>query len=674
MKEKKELYPSFRNPLLINPKRPLPDEMAVIGAGTIGPDIGYYLKSALPDKRLYLVDVAEEPLKRAEERLSGYAKKGVDLKKMKADQAQAVLDNIVYTTDYEQIKNCGLVIEAATENLDLKRKIFETLEGIVDPGAILTSNTSSIPADQVFVNMKHPERSTVTHFFAPAWRNPEVEVVDWEGADREIIDYMYWFFAKTGKAPVITDNVICFVFNRIFENWCNEAAYLLDKATAAQINATAEEFVFAGPFFVVNMSNGNPILYETNTRKMEEGEHYRPAPIFLSVAKWELPPRGTKVDIPEDVRAEVKDRMLGIVFSQCYDIIDRGIGTPEDLNFGCQVGLGFRKGPLDTMRDLGEAEVDRINKAYIQARPGFPQPQMPLADYQNFKRHLLVDDIDGVKIITIRRPQAMNALSDEILNEIVSVLEENANDPAVKGFVLSGYGTRAFSAGADIGRFPETLGNSDAAAQSARNGAVLIEYIGRMEKPLVAAVNGMALGGGLELAMRCHGMVATENAWFQFPEITLGILPGIGGCVMPYRRWPQGAALFNEMICLARKIDTREATEIGMVSTVAKDYAEMIAAAVSEVHRLQGKIPAIPDGKVDVPEFSIPAEPAAGNLPLSKEAITIALKTVQAAAAADSFTEAMEINYRGSGEIACTDAAKEGISAFLGKRKPEFKK
>jgi enoyl-CoA hydratase/3-hydroxyacyl-CoA dehydrogenase len=318
--------------------------------------------------------------------------------------------------------------------------------------------------------------------------------------------------------------------------------------------------------------------------------------------------------------------------------------------------------------------VERINKAYIKARPGFPQPQAPLAEYQDFKRHLLVDDIDGVKIITIRRPQAMNALSDEILNEVVSVLEEYAGDPAVKGFVLTGYGTRAFSAGADIGRFPETLGNSEAAAQSARNGAVLIDYIGGMEKPIVAAVNGMALGGGLELAMRCHGMVATENAWFQFPEITLGILPGIGGCVMPFRRWPRGAALFNEMICLARKIGTREAAEIGMVSKVTKGYQEMIAAAVSAVHELQGNIPAIPEGKVDIPEFAVPAEPAAGNLPLSKEAIAIAVKTTRAAAAADSFTEAMEINFRGSGEIACTDAAKEGISAFLGKRKPDFKK
>ena len=282
--------------------------------------------------------------------------------------------------------------------------------------------------------------------------------------------------------------------------------------------------------------------------------------------------------------------------------------------------------------------------------------------------------MDGAKIITIRRPQAMNALSDEIMNEVLAVLEEYAEDTAVKGFVLSGYGTRAFSAGADIGRFPETLGDKEAAAKSARDGAVLMEYIGRMEKPIVAAVNGMALGGGLELAMRCHSMVATSNATFQFPEITLGILPGIGGCVIPYRKWPKGAALFNEMICLAKKIKAQQAADIGMVALVSDGYLEMIHAAVAEVHNLHGKRPKIPEGPVDIPDFPIPEEPMAGKLPLSREAIAIAFRTAQSAAAANSLSEALEMNYQGSGEIACTDAAKEGITAFLKKRKPEFKK
>jgi len=364
MDHKKELYPTVYNPLLITPSRPLPGEVAVIGAGTIGPDIGYYLKSALPDVRLYLVDVAEKPLQNAERRLGGYVQKAIDRKKMKQDKAEAVLKNISYTMDYDQIKECDLVIEAATENIPLKQKIFDTVEKIVGQDTIITSNTSSIPADRIFSRMERPERTTITHFFAPAWRSLPVEVIDWEGASREVVDYLFWFFARTGKAPIITDNAICFMLDRVFDNWCNEAAYLLKGATASQIDKVAEEFVFAGPFFVLNMANGNPIIIETNTLQMEEGAHYKPAAILASVDRWLTHRPGSKVDLPDDLKGTIRDRMLGILFSQSFDIVDRGIGTKEDLNFGCQIALGFKKGPLDLMRELGEGEVARIMKRF----------------------------------------------------------------------------------------------------------------------------------------------------------------------------------------------------------------------------------------------------------------------------------------------------------------------
>jgi enoyl-CoA hydratase/3-hydroxyacyl-CoA dehydrogenase len=366
--------------------------------------------------------------------------------------------------------------------------------------------------------------------------------------------------------------------------------------------------------------------------------------------------------------------MLGIFFSQSFDIIDRGIGTKEDLNFGCQVALGFRKGPLDVMQDLGEAEVNRIMKKFQEERPGFPQAKGSFSFYQDFKRHVLVDEMDGVIIITIRRPQAMNALSDDITNEILAVLKDNVDNPSVKGFVITGYGNTAFSAGADIGKFPKMLGDSDASVQYAKDCAGVQLFMDQMDKPIVAAINGMALGGGLEVAIRCHSLIATKNALLQFPEITLGILPGIGGCIVPYRKWPDGAALFNEMICFGRPIKAKEAAEIGMVTRIVDDYSELIKAAVEEVTNLQGKVKRISDAKVDIPEITTPDEPMAGKQPLSKEAVSIVLKTVKDGAAADSFAEALEIGYKGFGEIACTDAAKEGISAFLEKRKPEFKK
>jgi len=393
-----------------------------------------------------------------------------------------------------------------------------------------------------------------------------------------------------------------------------------------------------------------------------------------SVDKWLTPRPGAKVEVLKDLKESIRDRLLGILFSQSFDIIDRNIGTPQDLNLGCQIALGFRKGPFDIMRELGETEVERIMKRFQKERPGFPQAAKKITHYQDFKRHLLVDEIEGVKIITIRRPQALNALNDEVTNEILTVLKENNANPDIRGFVITGYGTRAFSAGADIGRFPQTLGNAKAAIQYARDCAEVQLFIDQMDKPVVAAVNGMALGGGLEIAIRCHSLIAVQNVFFQFPEITLGILPAIGGCVVPYRKWPQGAELFHQMICLAKSINANEALIIGMVSKLVEDEADLIGAAIAEVQRLQKNIKRIPQGRVQISEIKVGDEPKAGNQILSKEAVAIAIRTVQAAAAAEKLSEALEIGYQGFGEIACTDAAREGITAFLEKRKPVYKR
>jgi 3-hydroxyacyl-CoA dehydrogenase/enoyl-CoA hydratase/carnithine racemase len=668
----KKLYPSYNNPFLIQTKRPLPDEMAVIGAGHIGPDIAYYLRTGLPEKKLYLVDVVEAPLKKAEERFKSYAEKGIKYKKMTPEQADAVLSNIVYTTDYSEIKNCGLVIEAATENLPLKKKIFTEVEKIVSADTVLTSNTSGIPADQIFNDLQHPERTTITHFFAPAWRSMAVEVINWEKVDRDVLNYLIWFFANTGKAPVVTRNVFSFLLNRIFENWTNEAAYLLDRATTYQVDAVTEEFVGAGPFFVLDMSGGNPITYESQTRRTAERACYAPPPLLLSVNKWNINKPGTPVDIPEDLKEWIRDRMLGMVFSQCFDIADRDIGTKSDLNFGSVIGLGFKKGVFDIMADLGESEVNRIAANFDKERPGFPQPKGPISKYTDFPRDILVDTKEGVRIITIRRPQAANALGLGTCDEILAELKKGDQDPSVKGFVIAGYGTKAFCAGADIGGFIATFDNREAGVALARGNSQVLHYIDRMNKPVVAAVNGLAMGGGVELAIRCHAMVADKSAFFQLPEITLGILPGMGGAVIPYRKWPHASATFNEMIGQNKRLTVQEANDLGMIAQITDNYPDMIAAAIDQVNALAGNVPSITEGPVEITEFVVPDQPMAGKLPLSKEALGIAAKVINQAAAADSLEAALEINYQGSGDISCIAASKEGVSAFLQKRKPDF--
>jgi enoyl-CoA hydratase/3-hydroxyacyl-CoA dehydrogenase len=666
---------SFQNPLLRKPTRALPRCVVVVGAGTIGPDIGYYLKSALPDLKLYLLDISQPALDRAMQRFTDYTEKAVARRKMSASEAAKVRANVCATTDYNVAQEADWAIEAATEDLALKRKIFAQLEARMRPDAWITSNTSSLPATRIFADLRLKDRATVTHFFAPAWRNPVVEVIDTPALDRAVLEDLRWLLCQTGKVPVVTADVPCFMLDRIFDNWCNEAAHLLDRASPAEVDSTAAEFVHAGPFFVLNLAHGNPIIIETNTLQAdEEGEHYRPAPIFRTAGTWSTASPGKTVPVAPDTAAAIRDRLLGILISQSGDILDRAIGKPEDLELGCRLALGFKAGPLELMGKLGDAEVSRIGKRLAAERPGLPLPQRTPADYQNFSRFVLLDDVGGVKIITIRRPEALNALHDELTDGILAVIKKFENDPAVRGFVITGYGPRAFSAGADIGRFPKMLGDAAAAAQYARDCSRLLLHIDRMRKPVVAALNGMALGGGLELALRCHGIVATSNASLQLPEITLGIVPGIGAMVVPYRRWPQAALTFHTMMRHAERVSAKKAHQLGIVDQLSDGYAAMVEAAVERVHALGGHVKAPADGAVS---FDPPAPGdamAANGQKLSVEVTRILERAIVEAAAAPTFNAALEIGYRAFGLSACTAAAREGIDAFLERRSADFSK
>jgi enoyl-CoA hydratase/3-hydroxyacyl-CoA dehydrogenase len=653
----KNLYPSFQNPYLIRPARPIPKEMAVVGSGTIGPDIAYGFRTAFPEMKLYLVDVVEEPLKKAQARFEGYAQKGLERKTIRPEQVEKILGNIVYTTDYSQLKNCELVIEAATENLDLKKKILSQIEAVVSKDAIITSNTSGILAHQIFSHLNNPERTTNTHFFEPAWRSMGVEVIN-------------WFFAQAGKAPIAAQDAFSFVLNRLFETWGSETAWMLQKATSREIDFISEEFLGAGPFGIMT----NPLTYSSMMRRTAEGAAYTPSKLLLSVDKWGYNKPRTKVALDPETAEWIRMRFLGCVFSQAFDIADRNIGTSSDLNFGSMIALGYKQGIFDLMASLGAEKVKSYTQKFDAERPGFPKAAKPIQEYLGFPRDILVDKKDGVIILTQRRPQAANALSDKTCNEILAELKKGEADASVKGFVITGYGPKAFCAGADIGGFVATFGNHEKGQALSRGNSKVLEYIDKMNKPVVAALNGLAMGGGTELATRCHSMVAMEKAFMQLPEITLGMIPGMGGVVIPYRKWPKAAAKFHAMIGKSERLTVQEAAEIGIVKKIVKTFPELIDAAIAEVGKLQGNIPRIPEGPVEIPQFVVPEAPTAGDLPLSKEILGIIGGIINKAAKAKTLAEALEIAYLGAGDISCAPDCKEGVNAFLEKRKPQFAK
>lgn len=666
----------YNNPILHQPTRSLPSEVGVIGAGTIGPDIGYYLKSAIMDLILVLIDIDHAALAKAEARIEAYVNKGLARGKLSEDQANAVRKNIITSTDYAALANCDWVIEAATENLAIKKQIFSQAEAQIRSDALITSNTSSLPAERLFSHLKYPERATVTHFFAPAFMNPAVEVINWRTLSDSNFVYLRWLFCVTGKTPMVTSDDVCFMLDRIFDNWCNESGMLLDSATPAQIDQVAREFVHAGPFYVLNLANGNPIIVETNTLQMEEGEHYRPAEVFERTEPWNTLAPNETIEVEATLCQAIRDRLLGILWSQSFEILDREIGDAADLELGSRLAFAFKEGPLELARRFGTRDTTRVLKRLAEERPGMPMPQSALESYQNFRRHILLDFVNGVGVITLRRPDALHALHDEMTDEILAVLKQYENDSEVSGFVITGYGNQAFCSGADIGKFPEMLGDHQQCVEYARACSRLLVYLDQYEKVVVAALNGLALGGGLELAMRCHYLVATPNAFLQFPEIGLGIVPGIGAMVVPYRRWPAAAATFNNMLLKAEKLTAQNAKELGVIEQLVDTHANLLPTAIKLVQEHTGSLPRIDENSIKLnvmPETSAEPISAAGEL-LSNEVSTILQRAIIDAASMDSLADALQRGYDAFAQSGATDAAAEGLAAFSGRRKADFKK
>ena len=177
---------------------------------------------------------------------------------------------------------------------------------------------------------------------------------------------------------------------------------------------------------------------------------------------------------------------------------------------------------------------------------------------------LLFDVRDGIAFVTANRPDKMNALTDEVVNELGQAVRQVESDREIRAVILTGAGSKAFIAGADITELARC--DVELARELSRKGAGIFRRYERLPKPVIAAVNGFALGGGCELAMACHVRIASENARFGQPEVKLGICPGYGGTVRLPRLVGRGRAV--ELLTTGAMIDAAEAYRIGLVNRV----------------------------------------------------------------------------------------------------------
>ncbi len=246
---------------------------------------------------------------------------------------------------------------------------------------------------------------------------------------------------------------------------------------------------------------------------------------------------------------------------------------------------------------------------------------------------------ENIFTITINRPDKLNAINNTVMEELGMAIDEVNNNPEIRSAIITGAGEKAFVAGADISGFPGL--SVEEGTRIAKKGQDVFWKIERCLKPIIAAINGFALGGGLELALACHMRVAAENARFAQPEVNLGLIPGYGGTQRLVQLIGKGKAL--EMMVTGAMIDAQEAMQFGLLN-----YVVSPAALIEKTRSIL-------------------------NLANSKAPLAIG-RCIQAANAVfDENLNGYFIEMDGFGYCFGTSDMREGVSAFLEKRKPTFR-
>jgi len=250
---------------------------------------------------------------------------------------------------------------------------------------------------------------------------------------------------------------------------------------------------------------------------------------------------------------------------------------------------------------------------------------------------LLTSLENNILIITINRPDKMNALNKDVFNELDGVIDDVYKNREIKSVLITGAGNKAFVAGADISEFQNL--ETAKAADLAKRGQAVFDKIENSPKPIIAAVNGFALGGGCELALSCHFIYASDNAKFGQPEVNLGLMPGYGGT----QRLTQlvGRNMAMELLVSGNMISAKEAMDCGLVNKVF-EQEELLPAAKAILGIIQSKAPVAVSKIIE----------CVNNFDHTQEGYDFEIK---------KFTECF-----------ATQDKKEGVSAFLEKRKPNF--
>ncbi len=632
---------------------------------------------------------------------AGQVAKLVERGKLSAEQGEAriveVLGRIHGTTSYADFGDVDFVVEAVPERMEIKQAVFAELDAATPGHAILASNTSSLSITEIGESTLRPDKVVGFHYFYPASLMPLIEIVEGEDTSAETVTAAVTFAQSIRKQPITCAEVPGFVVNRILNSGISEvwraqeeqglSIKLIDEGVGAA------GVVPIGPYFLVNLLGLDTVLHVAEHLAESYGDErfYVPAGMQKLVSERKL---GAKTggegfynaqgepNVPGEAEPDVEQLVellsLKTLIEACL-VLEEGVATHRDIDFGMMAGAGLdpRRGlmppfmradseGLDTVLERMESAQERYGERFTPPtilRRLVAQGRLGQSSGQGFYAYPRPDSDQPAEVITLETLGAgarggvgtgdgagtgaggvaiawlangqMNSISPQVVEDLGAVWAK-IKDSGVRALVIASSNPFLFSAGADIRAF--TTMDEAAGRKLLADTHALLREIERSGVATIAAVNGLAFGGGCELAMACDIRIAARSALFGQPEIKLGIIPGFGGTQRLPRLVGQSKAL--EMNLIGDPILAEEAFELGLANRVVEDH-ELLDTALAWARRLAGHAP-------------------------------LAIEQIKRVSGAGDLDEGIAAEQAAFTSVLASEDAREGISAFLAKRAPRF--
>jgi enoyl-CoA hydratase/3-hydroxyacyl-CoA dehydrogenase len=668
---------------------------------------GIAQKSAQELYDVQMVDREAQWVERGQKIIADFLAEAIERRIFRTAEVDAIKSRVRSVVGTENVDpTTDLVIEAVFEDFDVKTAVFATLDEVCDEHTILASNTSSLSVNELAEATRRPDRFVGLHFFFHPAKNRLIEIIPAESTSAATLSAVEQYCKTMGKVVIVCKDRPGFVVNRFFVPWLNEACLLLDEGvgTMAQIDAVARDAfrIGLGPFALMNLTGPTIALHATDylAEQLDTVRYTGAASLRELVSSGEMWQIGDETESGEEASRVIRERLLGQVFAVSAQIVEEDICSKEDVDRGAKVGLRWARGPFELANRLGVGEAVRMAEAYSDLA-GFELPEW-FANLSGPMQFSLVDVVveGGVATVRLNRPEAMNALNETLVAQLGAALDELNAREDVSTIILEGAG-KAFVAGADVKFFVDKI-RADAISDIYDFTAFGHEVLGKLEnsdKITIALTTGLALGGGLELALACDYRIGTRRTQFRFPETSIGIYPGLGGTQRTPRICGIEAARFA--ILAGNFLDAGSAAALGLLTHLveASDVASTVDELV-ESGKPTDKYPAAPaDSTHPTAAFALAfysnenmATLAAGECPegfdaadkmvsrqlksLSRTApIALALASELldgAVETGDDLDAGLALELAGLTELFGTADALEGLSALIESRRPTY--